>query len=116
MNTGRNACAPKQTYTCENKNNWTRLQDAHNLRNQFGPRSELTKCQTGSESKLFDTLMIFLKEFFETVDFEKNQQTTKSMNNYPVGKELNYLCWSSMTLKMILCRPLFNLKTLEKPR
>ena len=25
----------------------------------------------------FDTLMVFLKEFFEKVDFEKNQQTTK---------------------------------------
>ena len=30
-----------------------------------------------SKSKLSDTLMVFLKEFFETVDFEKNQQTTK---------------------------------------
>ena len=27
--------------------------------------------------KLFDTLMVFLKEFFKKVDFEKNQQTTK---------------------------------------
>ena len=31
--------------------------------------------------------MVFLKQFFEKVDFEKNQQTTKSMENYPVCKE-----------------------------
>ena len=30
-----------------------------------------------SGSKLFHTLMVFLKEFFEKVDFEKNQQKTK---------------------------------------
>ena len=30
-----------------------------------------------SGSKLFDTLIVFLKEFFEKVDFEKSQQTTK---------------------------------------
>ena len=28
-------------------------------------------------SKLFDILMVFLKEFFKKVNFEKNQQTTK---------------------------------------
>ena len=28
---------------------------------------------------LFDTLMVFLKEFFEKDDFEKNQRTTKHM-------------------------------------
>ena len=27
--------------------------------------------------------MVFQEEFFEKVDFEKNQQTTKSMKNYP---------------------------------
>ena len=32
--------------------------------------------------------MICLKEFFEKVDFEKNQQTTKSMKKYPTYKEL----------------------------
>ena len=31
--------------------------------------------------------MVFLKEFFKKVDIEKHQQTTKSMKNYPVGKE-----------------------------
>ena len=36
--------------------------------------------------------MVFLKEFFEKVDFEnktkQQQQTTKSIENYPEGKEL----------------------------
>ena len=32
--------------------------------------------------------MVFLKEFFEKLDFEKVQQTTKSMKNYPRYKEL----------------------------
>ena len=41
------------------------------------------------DPKCFDTLVLFLKEFFEKVDFEKkNQQTTKSMKNYQVGIEL----------------------------
>ena len=32
--------------------------------------------------------MVFLKEFFKKFDFEKNQQTTKSMKNFPGGKVL----------------------------
>ena len=31
--------------------------------------------------------MVFLKENFEKVDFEKNQQTTKNMQNYPVARQ-----------------------------
>ena len=31
---------------------------------------------------------VFLKEFFEKVDFEKYQQTTKNMQNQPACKEL----------------------------
>ena len=34
------------------------------------------------------TLMVLPKEFFEKVDFEKNQQIHKSMQNYPACKEL----------------------------
>ena len=49
---------------------------ADSLCKQFGPGSGQTECQTRSESKLFDTLMVFLKEVFKKVDFEKNQQTT----------------------------------------
>ena len=33
-------------------------------------------------SKLFDTLMVFQKEVFEKVDFEKNQHMKISMQNY----------------------------------
>ena len=59
---------------------------------QFGSRSGTTKCRARSGSKLFDTLMVFPKELFEKVDFEKNQQTTKKhgMQNYPECKELGY--------------------------
>ena len=32
--------------------------------------------------------MVFLIFFLEKVGFEKNQETTKSLKNYPVGKEL----------------------------
>ena len=34
------------------------------------------------------TLWVFLKDFLEKVDFEKNQQTTKKHENYPAVKEL----------------------------
>ena len=65
------------------------LSSADNFCKQFGPRSGRTKCWAWSGNKLLDTLMVFLKEFFEKVDFEKNQRTTKSMKNFPGGKELN---------------------------
>ena len=32
--------------------------------------------------------MVFLKEFFEKVDFEKTQQTTKHQENFPGSNEL----------------------------
>ena len=32
--------------------------------------------------------MVFLKDFFQKVNFEKNQQTTKNMKNYQVCNEL----------------------------
>ena len=44
-----------------------------------------------SGSKMFDTLIVFLKEFFKNVDFEKNQQMTKKHENYPESKELTLL-------------------------
>ena len=34
------------------------------------------ECRSWSGSKLFDTLILFLKEFFEKVNFEKSQQMT----------------------------------------
>ena len=36
-----------------------------------------------ARQSLSDTLMIFLKEFFKNVDFEKNQQTTKKHAKLP---------------------------------
>ena len=41
------------------------------------------------ESNLFDTQKVFLKEFFEKVDFEKKSaDDKKSMKNFRGGKEL----------------------------
>ena len=61
---------------------------ADNICEQFGPRAGLTQCQTWSGSKLFDTLMVFLKIFFEKIDFfKKISRRQKSMKYYPVGKE-----------------------------
>ena len=45
---------------------------------QFEPRSGPTKCWACSGSKLFDTLMIFLKEFLIKLILIINQQTTKT--------------------------------------
>ena len=52
------------------------MQIADSLCKQFGLRS-------GSTSKLFDTLMVVLKEFFRKIDFEKNQRTTKKLAKLP---------------------------------
>ena len=46
---------------------------ADNLCKQFGPRSG----SRFSRSKLFDTLMVLLKEFFKKVDSENNPLTMK---------------------------------------
>ena len=64
------------------------VSSADNLCKQFGPRSGLTKCQAWSGSKLFDTVVALLKEFFEKVDFEKTADDKKSMQNYPSCKAL----------------------------
>ena len=38
------------------------------------------------------TLMVFQKEFFEKVDFEKKSaDDKKACNNFPGGKELNHM-------------------------
>ena len=74
------------------------LSSADNLCKQIVPRP--TECSSWSGFKMFDTLIVFLKEFFEKVNFEKNQQTTtkawnvtqhaKSKWPFPVISE-NYL-------------------------
>ena len=56
---------------------------ADNLDKQFGPRSGPTNRRAWSGSKLFDILMVFLKEFFQKVNFEKNRQTTKKHEKLP---------------------------------
>ena len=38
------------------------MSSADNIRKQFGPRSNQITCWVWSESKLFDTLMVFLKD------------------------------------------------------
>ena len=59
------------------------VSSADNFCKQFRSRSGLTKCQAWSGSKLFDTLIKYLKEFFQKIDFEKNQQTTKKHAKLP---------------------------------
>ena len=71
------------------------MSSADDLCKQFGPRSGPTKCRAWSGSKQFDTLMVFPKEFFEKVDFEKNQQTAKNHENCPACKELYSVVWAS---------------------
>ena len=61
------------------------MSSADKFYKQYGPRSGVIKRQAWSGSKLFDTLIVFLKEFFEKVDFEKKSRQQKSMQNYPVG-------------------------------
>ena len=67
------------------------MSSADNLCKQFGPRLGSTFCQAGSEFELFDTPIVLLKEFFDNVNFEKNQQTAKKHKKLPsiVCKELS---------------------------
>ena len=61
-----------------------------NLRKQFRHRSGPTKLRARPGSKLFVTLMVFLKEFLKKLILRKkiHQQTNKSMPDYLVVKEL----------------------------
>ena len=52
------------------------LLSAVNLCKQFRLILGPTECRSRSGSKLFDTLIVLLKEFLEKVNFEKWQQTT----------------------------------------
>ena len=54
---------------------------ADNFCKHFRLRSGLTKCQTWSGFNLFDTLMVFLKQFFE-----KKKWSWKEMQNFPKKK------------------------------
>ena len=57
------------------------MSSAENLSKQFGPRSVAKNIRAWSGIKLFDTQVVFLREIFKKVNFEKKQQTTKSMQN-----------------------------------
>ena len=60
------------------------LLSVDNLSKQFVPRSALTECQSWSGFRPFDILMMFLKEFFENVNFEKKSADDNiSIENYP---------------------------------
>ena len=60
------------------------MSSADNLCKHFGPRTgPTTFCRAWSGSNLFDVLKVFLNDFFEKVDFEKNQQTTKKHEILP---------------------------------
>ena len=56
---------------------------ADNFCKQFGPSSGPTECQAFSGHKLFYTLLVFRKDFFEKVDFEKISRQQKSVQNFP---------------------------------
>ena len=64
------------------------MSSADNFCKQYGPRSGQTKCRACSGSKLFDTQMVFLKEFFEKDDFEKISRRQKSIK-ISQGKGVN---------------------------
>ena len=62
------------------------LSSADNFCEQLDPDQDRQNVGPDLDPNCFDTLMVFLKEYFEKVDFEKNQQTTKNMQNYPGAK------------------------------
>ena len=64
---------------------------------QFGSRSGLTKHQACSGSKLYDTLMVFLKENFE----EKNDEKEKSADYELPITNYQYIAYISVTFCVI---------------
>ena len=64
------------------------MPSAEHLCKQFRPRSGLTECQAKSGSKLFDTLIVFLKEFFKKVNFENIKSAyCKNRIKFPACKK-----------------------------
>ena len=47
--------------------------------------------------------MVFLKDFFEKVNFEKSQMTKKIRKTFPACKELNTILFELWTLIEIFC-------------
>ena len=87
------------------------LSSAENLCKQFGPKSGLIECLSWSGSKPFDTLIVFLKEYFEKVILKKVGRRQQSMKNYQACEKSK---WVS-TIKEVLWRyknavnPLYNI-------
>ena len=92
------------------------MSSADHLSKQFGPRSDPSFCRAWSGSKLFNTLMVFLKGFFEEVDFEKNLQTTKKKNTCKITQYaknahkylFSILCYwtvNNIILAVFYCHP-----------
>ena len=55
---------------------------ADNPHKQFGPRSGPTKCRAWSESKLFDTLMVFLKKLILKKKHTRHKNISKEIPAY----------------------------------
>ena len=64
------------------------MSSADNFFKQFRPRLGPTESQSWSGSKLFDTLIEFLKEFFEKVNFESDQTWILSISRLTDFKQL----------------------------
>ena len=61
------------------------MSSADNFCKQFGSRSGPTKCLAWFASILFDTQMVFQKEFFEKFDFEKKSADDKKARKISQG-------------------------------
>ena len=77
---------------------------------QFGPRLGLAKCRAWYRFNLFDTLMVFHKEYFEKIDFKKIDfekkisRRWKSMKNYPVAKDFAWFGSVRPSQQLLSCR------------
>ena len=64
------------------------MSSSHNLCKQIEPRSGPTMRLAFSGYNPFDTLIVFLKEYFENVDILKKTSEDKTHKNFPGGEEL----------------------------
>ena len=78
------------------------MSSADNFCKQFGPRPGQIKHLARSGSKLFDTLIVFLKEFFEKVDFEKNHQAKKA-GKFPQGAKSSWFLKFTSLKRKVRC-------------
>ena len=64
------------------------MSSADNFCKQLGPRSGPTERRSWPGSKLFDILMVFLKEFFEKMILKKSSNDKKESKITQYGKRL----------------------------